>query len=78
MLSLHVYDDRSVVLQVSDNGTGMKDPGRFFESRSTGATIIRSLVRELRADFQIEADHGTNVRITFDLERNRPLNGLAL
>ena len=78
LLSLHVYDDRSVVLQVSDNGTGMKDPGRFFESRSTGATIIRSLVRELRADFQIEADHGTNVRITFDLERNRPLNGLAL
>ena len=73
IVTLDVSEDQMVTLSVSDNGSGMEDPDQFFGSHSTGATIIRSLVNELHADFHITSRNGTSVQITFRLDKESQL-----
>ena len=53
-------------LSISDNGTGVEDESTLL--KSYGFRIVKSLVRGLKADLNVNTQNGTSILISF----NRP------
>ena len=56
-------NDNNIILTVEDNGIGIRDPEKFLTATSVGSTIIRNIVRELRADIFVESVYGTTIKV---------------
>jgi PAS domain S-box-containing protein len=59
-IALHCEDGR-IVLTVTDNGTGLPADFDYFRASSLGLQLVHSLARQLRADIEIQVEHGTRV-----------------
>jgi PAS domain S-box-containing protein len=57
--------DGHVVLEVRDNGVGMRADMDLHTSRSLGLRLVSSLARQLHATVEIAREEGTAVRIRF-------------
>jgi len=57
--------DGHVMLEVRDNGVGMRADVDLHTSRSLGLRLVSSLARQLHATVEIARDEGTAVRIRF-------------
>lgn len=66
MISIAIREKRGrVELQLSDNGVGLPEDFDFEKSTKMGYTIISTLVRQLKANFEMNRDGGTCIRISF-------------
>lgn len=63
-ISLREGEDARRILQVSDNGPGMK-ASETDADLTLGLTLVNSLARQLRGDLSIDVEAGTTVRIEF-------------
>ena len=55
-----------VVLNFSDNGVGLPDEIKLENAQTLGLTLVASLVRQLKANVDINRENGTRFTITFD------------
>lgn len=63
---------QEVLLQVEDNGRGLPPDFDPFQQKTLGMTLIKTLVRQIAAHFEVEADGkggtGTRFRIRFEID----------
>ncbi len=50
--------DKILMIEIGDNGIGVKDRKSFFEGNSLGITIIKSLIYQLKASIEIKNEKG--------------------
>lgn len=67
-ITLHSEDDEKVLLKISDNGVGL--PGSFEDlgEKSLGLTLIKTIRRQINADFSIDSKNGTTYSFLFKRE----------
>lgn len=68
--------DTTIVLSISDNGTGFDPAAPTAEPPGLGRSLIDAFVRQLHGELQVTATDGTVVRVRFPL-RARPVPARA-
>jgi len=58
--------NRKVMLQVSDNGTGMPDEQKLRNASSFGFKMVQAFVKKLNATLNILYENGTTLQIAFE------------
>lgn len=62
----------TVSVEISDDGKGLDiDPTNLRENGNLGFTLVSTLVKQLKADLEIETDHGTTFRFKFQKNDNK-------
>lgn len=59
--------DESLVLELNDNGKGIKDEEEFFGSKSLGLQLVQSLIDQLDAQLDFKAGNPYNITISIPL-----------
>jgi two-component sensor histidine kinase len=60
---------KEIEVHVCDNGTGIDDNKQITKSKSLGITLIKTLARQIKANFEVESEPGkTNFSVTFKKE----------
>lgn len=54
------------LLEISDNGKGI-EAGSEASSQSIGLTLINAFVKQLKGKYEMINDHGTTLKLTFDV-----------
>jgi len=49
---------KEIELHVSDNGNGIQEKGKIMKSKSLGMTLIKTLSRQIKANFEVESEPG--------------------
>jgi PAS domain S-box-containing protein len=68
MIGLRDRGEETRILEVRDNGPGMKPPGGE-KDQTLGLTLVRTLARQLGGQVFFEAGVGTTVRIEFPIKQ---------
>lgn len=61
-VSMKILDGK-LYLSVRDNGSGIKNPDDYLKAGSTGITIIRNLLRELKGEIEVYSEEGLQVQV---------------
>ena len=64
-ISVHENPDRSVTLSVADDGVGVPEGIGFWNAPSLGWKLVRTLVRQIDGEAQIEGPPGTRLTVRF-------------
>lgn len=56
-----------IQVTISDNGKGL--PPDYNQKESMGFTIIKTLIRQLEADYKIDRENGTTITFTFEKQQ---------
>jgi two-component sensor histidine kinase len=62
-----IKDGNVVTFSIKDDGVGISEQD-FISSTSIGVTIIKTLVKQLNANFEVINEEGTNVIFSFQLQ----------
>jgi len=65
IITLSEVEERSVLLEVSDNGVGIKDEEISAENETMGLSLIRLLVKQMNGTMEIHRNGGTAFSIIF-------------
>jgi two-component sensor histidine kinase len=72
-ITLGKTDGERVELTVADNGIGLPADFQLKESRSLGLQVVRTLIRQLRADLSVTGDAGAAFRFGWKLPAAIPV-----
>ncbi|MDZ7682957.1 MAG: PAS domain S-box protein [Fodinibius sp.] len=61
-------EDNDLRVHISDNGIGLPDEFAPSNSDTLGMTLINNFLKQLEADWEIDADNGTYVDLEFSVE----------
>lgn len=59
------------VIEISDNGAGLKEEGQFQDPKTFGFMIVKTLSQQLSADVEIHNNSGTRFLMRFELAHKR-------
>lgn len=66
IIKIHMYKEgKKYVLDICDNGIGMKEDINPKQSNSVGLTLINSLTKQLQGDYELYRENGTRYKIVF-------------
>jgi PAS domain S-box-containing protein len=70
LIRLTEEDDQGVVaLTVADDGVGLPPEVGFWNTRTLGLRLVRSLVRQLGGDVEIDRSLGTRITVSFEAQK---------
>jgi two-component sensor histidine kinase len=75
-VSLVLMEDQMIVLKIADNGKGFSSDIDPTRSKSLGFKIMRGLTTQLKGDFEVKCDAGTQINIQFPWRNERILKTL--
>ncbi|MBI1356914.1 MAG: PAS domain S-box protein [Acidobacteria bacterium] len=70
-INVESMPDKSVLLTVSDNGVGLPPEIGFWSTKTLGLRLVRSLVRQLDGEIELEGPPGAEFRIRFSVDGTR-------
>lgn len=59
------HQDEQISVSVKDDGVGLPENFKFEESPTLGTTLIMSYSDQLKADVDIDSEHGTHYQLSF-------------
>ncbi len=71
-ISLHVRSDQLICLTVSDNGAGLPSGLNWRKTHSMGLQLVRTLVKQLKAEVKVSTSGGTRFEIVFAPQPTTP------
>lgn len=63
-------DDQQIHVQYSDNGPGFKRED-FEKGKGLGVTIIKALIGQLHAEYQLESENGFSLKFSFKINSSK-------
>ncbi len=60
-----------VLVEIADNGDGLPDQFTFKEASGLGSTIVYTLLKQLKADYQIQNKTGSNISFKFERKNKK-------